>query len=341
MPWTPTKSDSGSVFTIRPIGPGGVDVFTEQTGLDTGVLSRCENIDLQRQVAERRRGAIKVAQLSTPGTQGASRTFGADTKYATFTPPAIPVGGFAFITHFVATLPASGKTAYVLSSRPNGQTYHIIKITLSDAGVITVSWRDNGGSTRTVACDAVSGDTSVHLLAIYDAVAGTFTCYVNGSSSGTPLTGLSSTLKPATDTATWVFGVEKETGASVTADSHFDGKLDGWTLFTLRGTRPASGSTTLVETLRRNSARVWPNPAMTTVLSHYDMDEASGTTMYDRSPWKNHGTYVGTPSSTLNVALMSAPTNVISAIDVPGGKFNLVASFGNLFYEQMSSAVVA
>jgi len=175
-----------------------------------------------------------------------------------------------------------------------------------------------------------------HLLAVYDAVAGTFTCYLNGAVSGTPITGLSSALQPVqTAGVVWTFGVEKETSAAVTANSAFPEKIDGMTIFTLRGSRPASGTYTLAALLKKHSARAWPNPRMDSVLAHYDMDEASGTTMYDRSDNKNHGTYVGTPSITAAVALTSMPTNHIGTAGLGSGtQYNVVGNFGRLFYER-------
>ena len=331
------REDSGQVLSLRPIGAGGVDLFTDASALDPSVLSRAENITLAKGTADRRKGALKLTKFQTAG---ASRTFGTDAKYATFTPPLIPAGGFAFYRHFVATRPAGGNTAYVMGSRPTGQTFHVILITLSDAGVITVTWRDSGGNDRTVATSAVTDGSTVHLFAIYDAVAGTFTVYVNGASSGTPLTGLDSTLKPVQTTGVvWTFAVHKQTAAAVTANTHFDGVDDGFTLFTLRGTRPASGTTTLAETLRRHSARTFPTPQADYVLAHYDNDEASGTVMYDHSKYKNHGTYAGGPSVTFDVALLSVPTNLITRYGHPNGEVNVVVSAGDAFYEVTRGAL--
>lgn len=338
----PVIEDEGEVLTLSPIGSGGVDVMSDPSMLPPDVLSRCENVYLQRLVAERRSGALKLSQLSAPASQGKSRTFAATTKYATFTPPLITAGGWAALLHFIAHRTAN--TSWIVGARPSGQTFHVLKVTLSSAGAIVVTWRDSGGSDRTVTCTAVADDTTVHLLAIYDAVAGTFTVYVNGASSGTPLTGLSATLKPdQTAGVVWTFGVEKETGSAVTANSNFDGAHDGMTLFTLRGERAAStfGATTLAETLRRNSARCWPAPQAPFVLAHWDMDEASGTTMKDHSGAATpaNGTYVGTPSITDPVALLSAPTNLIAHVNVPSGAWNVAVSFGNLFYEKVAQAV--
>lgn len=319
----------GEDLPLKPVG--GVDYFLDPAALDPSILSRSEDLYLQKGTLDRRLGAAKIAQLASPASQGASHTFGTDAKYATFTPPLVPAGGWAAVWHFVATRPASGKTAYVMGSIPTGQTFNVLAVTVSDAGVITVTWRDSAGNDRSVACTAVADGTAVHLLAIFDAVAGTFTVYVNGASSGTPLTGLASTLTPdQTAGVAWTFGVKKITGSAVTPDTHFDGAHDGMTLWTLRGKK---ASVTLAETLRRHSARAWPSPFMDNVLCHFDMDEASGTVMTDRSNRLNHGTYVGTPTVTAPVALLSAPVHIIDRVEVPQGRFNVVAAFGQLFYE--------
>lgn len=340
-----SRGDSGEVLTLAPIGVRGVDLFTDPAALAADVLSRGEDIAFVHSTADRRAGATKIARLSTAGTTGASRTFGTTAKYATFTPPLIPVGGWAINLHFVAQaaeIPA-GTTGWIVGARPNGQTYHVFKVTNSDSGGVVVSWRTSAGATHSITLTGISDGLVCHLLVVYDAIAGTFTCYLNGAVSGTPINGLASTLQPAQDAGVvWTFGVEKETGVAVTANSAFPNAIDGLTLFTLRGARPALGTQTVTESLRRHSARAWPTPQHPAVLAHYDMDEASGTVMYDRSgvvPAAN-GTYVGGPSVTAPVALLSAPTNLVQYVDVPGGAFNVVGNFGNLFYERVSEAVV-
>lgn len=339
-PIRPAREDSGEVLTLRPIGSDGVDLSTDVTALPPTVLGRAENVIFVDGTADRRPGAIKLAQAVDPTTAGKSYTFAATTKYATFTPPLIPAGGFAVVLHFNAVRPSAGNTGWIVGARPAGQLFHVVKATIDENGLLTVAWTDSGGSSRSVTTSALTANADVHVLAIYDAVAGTYTVYVNGASSGTPLTGLAATLKPdQTASVVWTFGVEKETGQAVTANSHFSGKTDGMTIFTLRGLRPASGTVTLAEVLRRHSARAWPNPAQDFVLAHYDMDETSGTVMYDHSNNQNHGTYVGTPTVSDPVALLSSPSNMVGRIEVPSGKFNLFGTFGRLFYERTSPAV--
>ena len=49
--------------------------------------------------------------------------------------------------------------------------------------------------------------------------------------------------------------------------SLFGGSDDGLTIFTLRGLSPSSGTTTLVETLRRHSCRAWPAPRLSSATA--------------------------------------------------------------------------
>lgn len=334
MSHTSVKTDTGQILTLREWR--GVDLYRDPTSLEPDVLSRSENVDFQRGPANRRRGALKIAQFSAQASQGASRTFGTDAKYATFTPPLIPAGGFAYYLHFTLVWPAAGKTAYVLASLKAGAAYNVLAVSSNDAGVLTVKWTDSAAAAHSLTTAAVANGTDVHLFVIYDAFAGAYTAYVNGAVSGTPPTGLATTLKPAQDAGVvWTFGVLKETSGAVTADSHFDGEVDGFTLFTLRGMRPSVGDTTLKETLRRWSVNTWPTPQQDNVLAHFDMDEASGTVMYDRSRQKNHGAYVGSPTVTAAVAQLSAPCNFIGRIIRPTGAYNFVGSFGNLYYQKI------
>jgi hypothetical protein len=312
------------------LGSAGVNL-TPGAMLSGYEILRGENVRVQRGNLERRPGAKRLVVLTN---NTASRTFGTDAKYATFAWPTIPVGGFGVLLHFTATRPAAGKTAFIVGARPAGVAWHIFKVSLDENGVATIEWRSSGGVTTTITTAALSNSNPTHLLVVYDATLGTFTAYVNGDVSGTPATGLAAALKPDTSAATATFGVEKETGAAVTADSHFDGPLDAVTIFLFRGLRIASGDPSMLSTLRTHSLRQWPNPALSYVLAHYDLDEASGTVMYDRSRAKNHGAYVGTPSITGSVALAFPVGNFVGVFQkATGPRINLVAAGGTLYYE--------
>lgn len=344
MPAANTRRENKETVRIEQPGSKGLDLDTRDGLLAPSAMRRLEHFRIDSGALVRRPGSVRIAQATN---NTGSMTFGATTKYATIpastssgaTPTLIPAGGWALRASFVATRPSGGNTAWLLSSRPAAQTYHVLKVTLSDAGVVTVGWRDNGSTDRSVATSAITNGATVHLLALFDPVAGTFTVYVDGTSSGTPLTGLSSSIYPInTASVVWAVGVEKETSAAVTANTQFAGAIDALTLFSLRGTRPSSGTPTLTDTLRRHSFREWPNPQADAVLFHYGMNETSGAVMYDRSRHKNHGTYVGTPTPSAAVALSRPVGNYIGTFNAASGKrTNLYAAGGSLYYETVRS----
>lgn len=331
-----TRRDTEPV-EYAPFGLGGLDMFTEPSLLPPEVMALAENTHSTDLGLSRRPGSAKLARLTNTG---GSKTFGATTKYALLTAASqllLPKGGFAFKCSLVATRPSGGNTAWVVSSRPSGQTYHVFKLTLSDAGVITATFRDTGGTDRSTATAAVDAGATVHFLAILNTVAGTWTAYVNGQASGSALAGLSPTIQPIQTTGVaWAFGVEKETGAAVTANTNFDGALDALTLFSLNGLRPSTGTATAVDMLRTHSSRQWPSPEMDMVLFNYDCDNTSTTVLYDSSRFANNASLVGTPSNTAAVAYNSPVGNYVGAFDQPdGGAYNLAAAYGTLYYEQV------
>lgn len=325
--------ESADVTAIKPVAPGGVDLFTHPALLGPGYLRQGENIRLADGCLARRLGPAKIYKASSVG---GSKTFGATTKYATIPAASqllLPAGGHAFHASFVATRPSAGNTAWLLSSRPNGQTYHVYKVTLDENGLLTCAWRTSAAATITTTTAAITAGLTVHLWAIYDPIAGTYTAYINGTASGTPHSGLASTLQPAQDTGViWAVGVEKETSAAVTANSQFLGAIDSLTLMTLVGTRPSSGTTTLLATLLRHSARQWPSPWMDCIRFNYDMDAASAMT--DSSLFANHATLVGVPADTPAVAYDSLVSNFVGSLDMLDGSLvNIIGNHGRLFFE--------
>lgn len=324
-----------------PLGGDGLDYQTSPALVPPSVLTVGENIRINQGVLTRRLGRRKVYAASDPG---GSKTFGAVTKYGTIPAAAqleIPAGGWALNLHFTAVRPSGGNTAYVLSSRVNGQSYHVLSVTLSDAGVVTTTAQFQSGGSKSIASGAVSAAGTVHLLVIHDAPAGTMTQYINGVSDGTQITGLATSDALVTGTGEdWHIGVHYNPAtAGVVANTNFDGKVDGLTLMTLAGTRPSEGSPTLASTLIKHSFRQWPSPWMDMVLASYDFDESSVTSMTDRSRFKNTASLTGTPTNTAAVAYSSIVTNHIGFSQFPTGrKSNLMGSWGRLFYEDVASA---
>lgn len=328
MPTRQTKHEVGEILTIH-LGDGGVDYFTDPTRLAPDALARAENCDASMGTMDRRKGAVKVAQLSAPSACGKSRLFGTIGKYMKISAAnqlKIPYGGFALMFHVVATRAAG--VGYVLSTNTDVASQPIL-VRLQADGTLTVAvtWSDASQSVITTA--ALTNGSVQHGLLVFDAVAGTLTLYLNGAVTGTPVTGLSATKRPVQTAVDWYVGV---TFGSATFSAPFAGTVDSLTLFTLRGLRASQG-TSFVETLRRHSGRTWPNPAQDFVLFHYDLDEASGSVAYDRSNYKNHGLYVGASTVSDPIAMLSAPCNFIGRVDVPEFSGNLVGSFGALYYE--------
>ncbi len=340
MPRGQTRDGTGEFFTFYPVGADGLDYFSNSALASPGSLVRGENIRLADGALSRRLGPLRVYRVSTDPNN--SKTFGADTKYGTITAATqlqIPAGGFAVRVSFTAVRPSAGNTGYILSSRVNGQTYHVLSITLDENGLCSVTWRKNSSAADvTVTTSAITANAAAHLLAVYDADAGTFTVYINGDASGTPVSGLGTSEKPIAGAGTnWHFGVHYNPATpGVVANTHFDGKIDAFALFTLAGTRPGEGSSvSLASVLRKHSLRQWPNPEMGCVLACYDFDDSSLTVLTDRSRYKNHGTMTGTPTHSAAVTTKGTiPGNYAGVYETPAGKrSNIVAFFGNLYHE--------
>lgn len=335
-PSRPSAQDSTEVISLVPPGVGGVDLFTHPASLPPEVLARSENCRNLRGPLERREGVAKLYQPSDPC---GSKTFGTDAKYATIPSAAqllLPKGGFGFKASFVATRPASGKTAYLIASLPLGLS-EVFWVTLSDAGVVTAAFRDTGGNVVSVASTAQTQSDALHLLALLDPILGTWTLYLNGRASGTPASGLSSTIQPIqTPSVIWSVGVEKETGAGVTADTLFPGAIDALTLFQFQGQRLGVATTagTLANMLLRHSGRQWPTPQQDMVLFNYDMDKANE--MVDSSRYKNDASLVGTPTNTAAVAKSTMAYNFIGSFDTPqGARTNVIGNAGRLFWQKL------
>ena len=335
MPNSDARQRDAELLTLSPFGAGGLNMSLSASLVPDNMVVVSENVRTDEESFARRPGAVKIAQLDTTG---ASKTFGTDGKYATITAASqliMPAGGFALIVHFTAVWPSAGQTAWILSSKPNGAAYHTVSVKMSDAGVITVGWTDSTFVTRSVASAAVTNASVVHLLAIFDAPAGTFTIYIDNSSTGTPVTGIASTEKPSQASTNWVIGVDKETGGAVTANTHFDGAVDGLTLISLAGMRPASGTPTQTSVMLRQSLRQWPNPNMGGVIFNYDMDATGVSSLIDSSRYKNHAAVTGVITSTTSVGYNANVGNFAGAYDTADGhRYNLFAAAGNLFYEK-------
>ncbi len=339
MPSGPGKSahrSSSDILSLSPFGVGGVDQSTSENILTPDILRRGENLRSALGPCSRRLGAQKVYRASQVG---AARFFGADTKYAKITANAellIPLGGFFLSTHFVAQ-EGAGDT-YILANRQPSQTYGVVWLVMSSTRTLSASVRWSSGSTTTITTSVLTLSATYHALLVYDDILGTLTLYLNGAvaATATPGTGLQPAQTAGID---WYIGVEWNPSAgpaAVTAGSAYLGDIDGLVLGTLKGIRPASGDSTFLAMLLKWSKVAWPAPQADYILGAWDMDEASGTTMYDRSWHLNHGTYVGSPTVTTALALSTTPANYIGNHDTPLGKrINVFAAGGNLLYQNV------
>jgi hypothetical protein len=338
MPNSRTRKENSDWFDLFPLGQEGLDYHTSKALVSSEALVVGENIRLDSLALQRRKGSQKVYRASNPC---GSFVFGTDAKYATIpaaTHLALPAGGHALMLHFTAVRPGAGNVGYILSSRVTGETYHAYVVTIDENGLVTVSWTANSDELPVaVTTTALTDDGVMHLLAVHDAPAGTFTVYVNGVANGTPVTAIATNEKiiATAGTTAWHFGVHYSPAtASVIADTHFDGAIDGAVLMSLVGTRPSSGTNTLLASLLRHSFKQWPAPQHPGVRFCYDFDEASTTVLTDRSRHKNVASMTGTPTSSGEVALATIPTHLIRTVQTPNGQItNVVGSYGRLFYE--------
>lgn len=337
MPLRVTRRENVAKLRLEPPGSGGLDLYTDENMLSERRLRRSEHVRNMTSGIERRQGAKKIATL-TDST--GSWTFGATTKYATIpaaTQLQIAQGGFGIRFSITAVRPGAGNTGYILSSRVDGQSYHVVYATIDENGLLTVGWtKSSDSSDVSVTTSALTDDGAADVLAIFDAELGTFTVYVDGESNGTPVTGIDSTEKPIAGSGTaWHLGVHYNPAtAGVVANTNFDGKVDAVTLFSFAGLRLTDGDPTLLATLRKWSLQQWPNPDSAMVLFQYDCDEGSGTTLEDASRFKNHGTLTGSPTATADVAYPTVLGNFVGTFeDATSERTNLVAAGGALYYE--------
>lgn len=339
---------TGKQIPFAPFGCDGLNLFSAAAGADIGpnVLRRGENIRSSRSVLEQRMGDAKIVKLTDPAAAAGALTFGAVGKYATIANAAqlrLAKGSWGLRGTYNAKRNGAN-TSFMLSSRPNGQTWHVLGVSLAGAtGIASIQWRDTASASHTLALPAVADDTRQDLLALYDAYAGTFRTWVNGTLA-TSVTGLSSTLQLAQSPADWHFCVEYENGVGVVANSQFLGAMDAWTLFTFPGMAPsledADSNPTLRDMLIAHSSREWPAPEWDAVVFNYDFDGGVGASVIDSSKHKNHAIITGVPTSGAGVANSSVVGNYIGRQEQPNGaETNLVVAAGSLYYEPLNAGV--
>lgn len=334
-----TRSENVERFRVEPPGAFGLDMVTDALLLDPQAVVRLEHCRLQDGTIRRRRGAHKIARGTDPL---GSWTFGADTKYAVISAADqlnVAPGGFALLFCGTAVRPGAGDTAHFLATRVTGKAYGPFSVTLNENGFLTAAWRKESDESAVsiTTTNAITAGNAFFGLLLYDPYTsgGVTRLYLDGAEAGTAVTGVGENEKPMQDGPDWYVGVEyNPSGAAVTANTHFDGKVSTLTLMSLAGTRPAEGDPTLLATLLQWSLCRYPNPGDSKVLCHYDFSEGSGTALTDHSRFKNHGVLTGGPSATAKVAYGHAITNFIGRYQTnTGDRYNLFASAGAMSYE--------
>lgn len=317
------------------IGSSGVDLITKDGSLVQTALRRADRVRIGDGGLTR---ALGPKRLKVFAPAAFSRTFADVAKYGTIPAAAqlrLAYGGFG--VHFSITALRGGATGQILHGQDGADGTPPFDFSLSSAGVLTTAVNWDGGGSASVS-SAVLTDASVqHGWFIHDAVLGTVTLYLNGSSVGTPVTGLGTGKRPLqTASMAWLVGAKKSAAAVVTLP--FMGKIDALQVQVFGGLQIASGNPSLLSTLLAHSLRQWPNPREPRVVAQYDFDEASGTVMKDRSRFANHGTYTGAPTASAAVAWSFPVGNLCSAFEgADGSRKNTFGSGGALFYETTRS----
>lgn len=340
MPAAVSRRESDKVVRVSQapdgsggIGAAGVDLLTHDGMLSDFALRRGERVRSYDGALTPALGPKRIGVFTQ--TYGA-RVFGTTGKYAKVTGNAdlvIPYGGFAYRFSLVAT--RAGAVGYYVSCNTDVAAAPVL-VRLQADGTLTVGTNWDGGGSSSVTTSALTDGSTHHGLVVYDADAGTYTLYLDGDSSGTPVTGLGSSKRPVQTVVDWYFGV---TYAAAAVASPFAGSVDAFTLFSFAGIRITDGSPSLLDTLRAHVFRQWPNPMLPMVMAQYDFDEASGSVLYDRSRHKNHGVYTGASTPSAAVAYSYPVGNYVGVFRGAGGVCtNLAATGGVLHYEQVRRA---
>lgn len=332
-----SRTTSDREIRLEP-GRGYLDLNAHETVRDDLAFVNLANNRMDTFVLYPRLGLRKVHVETDPAASNGSWALGSDHTTYMVVPTAthliVPEGGFAFHHSFRADREAA--TVYVVSTRLSGaKNYGPITITLSSSGVITAAWRDSSETEHSITSTAVADGLDVHLILVFDAVAGTTTLYINGDSDGTLLTGLSGSLKPMQDAVDWWFGANHNGSGAAVSTTGFNGRNDSTYLLSFRGVDPSA----LVTRLRESCWKEWTNPASAMVLMHYDWNESSGTTVTDRSRFKNDGAITNGTSNAASEAGLVFPADNGQLVETlqkgGGGRTNVVVLGGRLLHESV------
>lgn len=354
MPRTPTRERAGTPIDLKPIGVSGLNLNDDPAMLAPGEMRQARSVDTSRGVYARVMGDAKVARLADQGATYGAKVFGEDTKYATFSPPAIGPGGFIVLWHFKAVRAADVRWLWD-SQQPSSE--RVIWASLDGtSGLLQVYVMWSTGTTSIIDVPGLPDGSEQHAALVFDPQAGTLALYLNGEAQADVITGLNANAKPIQSTTTpWYMGLSYNAGmASVSSGSGFLGALDSFTIMSTAGVDITDEDLTanpprysLLSVIRRWAYQDWPWPASPMVLCHYGMDEASAGTgpMYDSSNAQRHGTYFGSPTNADRVARRAQNGNWVGCVrhaavgSLENARVNLVAARGEHYYESLRTGV--
>ena len=343
MPRRQTRGVSHVTTRLEP-GTGRLDKRLNETVRPDDALVESDNQRMDDLTVSRRKGMARVTVLEThPDTNG-SWTLGTDhTTFGTITAASqmqIPEGGFALHVACTAARPSSG-TAYLLNAPISAATLAgPVDITLATNGAFTFTWRKASDSSAVSITSATVADGSIaSFLLHFDANAGTSRLYKDGDETGTAVTSITATEKIMQNSVNWYAGARGNTTGTPETGTGFTGRMDSLYLMSFRGTKESAGDPSILDELRKIIFQEHPNPASGMMAFCYDLNEASGTTVTDRSRYKNNMTLAGSPSSTTACSYPAQNTNVVQIVQAANGKrSNVWARGGDLYYEIVREA---
>jgi hypothetical protein len=334
------RTNFTSVEIVAP-GQAGLDLDTEPIKLPKEALSQAENVRTDDQMLSRRKGARKIAFLGDATLTDGSWAFPVDTDYGEIpyaSHLSLPAGGFWRRVSFIMQRPAN-PTGHVVETTPGGaSTERYLSIVVNSDGTINSQWAKQSDGLNVVNVTQAFNDNDViHLLDIFDPVAGTFTTWVNGVQEA-QTTGLLATERPFEIGSPITFGQAVEPGVGPVTGTEYAGDIDAFTYGSLRGVdvqavRP--NGMTMEQVLLKYSLQTWPNPESAMVALHCGFDEPAGSTvLVDASRHRNHGTLNGAPVSGKGVAQPAICGQLVATMqENDAERLNLVAGDGVLYYE--------
>lgn len=352
----PTRQRSGQTLDVEPIGSAGLDLQTNPALLPLTKLRTARNISLVQDALERRKASVKTSVFADATDAYGAKTL-TDSKYARFTPPLFPEGGFALKYAFTAERPGAG-LAYVFSSwTAAAQTHGVVWSTISTTGVVVVKVEWEGGGVTTLTTPPITAGAEMSALLVYYPHAGTLTLYLARRDVQEDVvvqaTGLADDLRPRQDAGvTWYLGCSFKPGTGSDSGTGLGAAMGPFIGFAFRGADLLAGGDgsggvddlSLLGELRQGAFQDWPNPASRMILFHYPMRESAvgdAVPMYDASKFQNDGAYVGTPATAAALVWGAMNGNVVMTVRkasigaASDASVNIVACGGAAYYSEI------